>query len=69
MKIIHDAEFVLKRAWSIRFAIVAGLFSAAEVIVPLYESAMPRGLFASLSGLTTAAALISRFIAQDHGTN
>ena len=64
MKLIDNASKVLRQAWSVRLGIVAGLFSGAEVIVPLFADAMPRALFAVLSFLTVVAAVLARFVAQ-----
>ena len=36
MKLIDNASKVLRQAWSVRLGILAGLFSGAEVIVPLF---------------------------------
>lgn len=57
---------VLKRAWSIRWIVVAGLLSGLEVILPIIDSYsnIPRGLFAALSGFATCGALISRLLVQ-----
>lgn len=57
---------VLRRAWSIRLMIVAGVLSGAEVAMPLLEGVidLPGGLFASLSGLATAGAFVARLVAQ-----
>lgn len=55
---------VLRKAWSVRLLVLAGLFSALEVVVPLFADAFPRNTFAVLSGITTAAALIARVMMQ-----
>lgn len=55
---------ILKKAWSIRFIILAGALSAFEIILPLFIQDLPRGLFASLSFLATSGAFISRLIVQ-----
>lgn len=62
--LIHDWKDVLRRAWSIRLMILAGLLTAAEVVLPLFADAMPRGLFAGLSAVTVGAALVARLLAQ-----
>ena len=49
MKLIPNAKAVLKKAWSVRLGILAGLFSGAEVIVPFFADSMPRNVFAALS--------------------
>jgi len=64
MKLIPDAKAVLKKAWSVRLGIIAGLFSGAEVIVPFFADAMPRNVFAVLSFIAVMGAVIARFVAQ-----
>ena len=59
-----DWKQILRKAWSVRLIILAGLFSALEVVVPLFDDAFPRNAFAVLSGITTAAALIARVMMQ-----
>lgn len=64
MHLIHNWRDILKQAWSVRLIILAGLLTAAEVVVPLFFDSIPRHLFAVAVGITTAAALIARLIAQ-----
>lgn len=68
MNLVSNWRRVLKRAWSIRLMILAGLLSGIEVILSLPDIAerldWPQGLFAAASGLTTMAAFIARLIAQ-----
>ncbi len=61
---VHNWREVLRYAWSIRLMLLAALLSGAEVALPFFEYSIPTGLFAALSGLTTAAALVARFVAQ-----
>lgn len=68
MNLVSNWRRVLKRAWSIRLMILAGLLSGIEVILSLPDISerldWPQGLFAAASGLTTMAAFIARLIAQ-----
>lgn len=64
MKLIDDAGKVLRRAWSVRLGIVAGVLSGAEVIVPLFSEEFPRNVFSLLAFTVATAAFIARFIAQ-----
>lgn len=64
MKLIDNAAQVLRKAWSVRLGIAAGVFSAAEVIVPLYADALPRNLFVLLSFVSVVGAVVARFVAQ-----
>lgn len=64
MKLIPNWKTILKKAWSIRLILIAGLFSGAELVLPMYAGSLPRGRFAALSLVVTAAALVSRLVAQ-----
>ena len=43
--LLDDWRRVLRRAWSIRFSLLAAAFTAAEVVVPLFGDVLPRGAF------------------------
>jgi hypothetical protein len=66
MRLIDDWRRVIKRAWSIRLLIVAGILSGIEVALPVIDGwiTIPRGLFASLSFVVVAAAFVARIVAQ-----
>lgn len=64
MKLAPDWKRVLRRAWSIRLVLLAGVFSAAEVTLPFLEPSIPPGIFAALSGLAAGGAFIARLVAQ-----
>jgi len=66
MKLIPNAGRVLRKAWSIRLMIVAGILSGVEVALPFLEGwlPVPTGTFAALSGITTAFAFYARIVAQ-----
>lgn len=64
MSPVPNWRLVLRYAWSIRLMLLAALLSGAEVALPLFEYSIPTGLFAALSAVVTAAALVARFIAQ-----
>lgn len=66
MKLASDWKRILKKAWSIRFLLAAGLFSGLEVAMPLLHAVLPvpAGIFAVLSGMAVAGAFIFRLIAQ-----
>ena len=67
MKLAHDWRRVLKRAWSIRLMVLAGVLSGIEIALPLIDGFIdiPRGLFAAASGIVTAAAFVARLVAQE----
>ncbi|EJK83527.1 hypothetical protein [Rhizobium sp. AP16] len=68
LKLVPDAGRVLRRAWSIRFIVAAGILSGCEIALPIIDQVVtiPRGIFAALSGLVTCGALISRLVAQEN---
>ena len=55
---------IFRKAWSIRLGILAGLFSGAEVVLPLFMNEIPRNMFAALSFVAVMGALVARLIAQ-----
>ena len=66
MRLIDGWRAVLRRAWSIRLMLLAGLLSCLEVVLPLLDGVLPipPGIFAALSFVTVAAAFIARVVAQ-----
>lgn len=64
MKLVADWRHILRKAWSVRLMILAGLLSGLEVILPLFVDALPRNLFAGLSMLTISGAFMARIVAQ-----
>jgi hypothetical protein len=68
MKPASNWPEILRKAWSIRFILAAGLLSGLEIIVPLLPHLIPipRGTFAVLSFFATAAAFVARLVAQQN---
>jgi hypothetical protein len=64
MKLLEDWKEILRKAWSIRFIVLAGVLSGIEVILPFFADAIPRGVFAILSFAAVSAAFVSRIVAQ-----
>lgn len=69
MRLRKNAKLILKRAWSVRFTVLAGLFSTAEAVVPVFVDTLPRGMFVALSGVSIIGAMVSRVIAQEDLSN
>jgi hypothetical protein len=69
--IIADARFVVHRAWSFRFTILAAVLPAVEFALPIFadDPPVPRGTFAALAFVVSIAAAGARFIAQRRDTN
>ena len=62
--LLPDWRKIARRAWSIRLSIVAAIFTAAEVVVPLFGDVLPRGLFVLLAFSASIGAAIARLVAQ-----
>lgn len=64
MHLYTNWKQIVRKAWSVRFMILAGVLSAVEVVLPFFEQSFPRGVFAALSGLSVGAAFVARLVAQ-----
>lgn len=64
MKLIEDAKTVFMHAWSVRLALLAAAFGAAEVALPFFAPFLPPKTMAILAAVTSAAAAIARIVAQ-----
>lgn len=69
MSLYENWRDILKRAWSVRFIVLAAVLSGVEVALPslqpLFSTRIPPGTFAAMSGIVSAAALFARVVAQD----
>lgn len=67
MKLSDEWPWIIRRAWSIRLILLAGLFSGAEVALSLLTPGLlgvPAGIFAALSGVVAMGALVARILVQ-----
>lgn len=64
MGLREDWREILRKAWSVRLMLIAGLLSGLEVALPFFAADLPRNLFAGLSALVVGAALVARIVAQ-----
>lgn len=64
MMLYNNWREILRRSWSLRFIILAGLLSGCEIVLPLFADQIPRNLFAALSFAAVAAAFVARLVAQ-----
>jgi len=64
MRFLPDWQLILRKAWSIRLMLLAGLLTGLEIILPLFADGIPRNTFAVLSFVTVGAALVARLLAQ-----
>ena len=64
MKLYDNWKSILKKAWSIRLMLLAGLLSGIEVALPFFQDTIPRGIFAALSIFAVGGAFVARLVAQ-----
>lgn len=70
MMLIDDWRAVLRKAWSVKLILAAGVFSGLEALVQIATALdllgawMPRGWFALLGFVASNAALVTRLLAQ-----
>jgi hypothetical protein len=64
MALAPNWKEIVRKAWSVRLILLAGLLSGVEAVMPFIDDAMPRGVFAVASLLVTGAAFVARILAQ-----
>lgn len=64
MRLYPNWREILRKAWSIRFGVLATIFTVMQVIVPIYSDALPRDLFAVLTGVATVGVIVARLVWQ-----
>ena len=65
MELVEDWQLILRRAWSIKFSILAAVFGGLEVAVQMLEPDFaPRGVMASIAALISVGAVGARVLAQ-----
>lgn len=64
MELIQDAKNVLLKAWSVRLALLAAVFSAAEVALPFFAPFIPPKTMAIMAIVSSMGAAIARVVAQ-----
>ncbi len=64
MRLYDNWREIMRRSWSLRFIILAGLLSGCEIVLPLFADQIPRNLFAVLSFAAVSAAFVARLVAQ-----
>ncbi|MBU2539157.1 MAG: hypothetical protein KKH22_12045 [Proteobacteria bacterium] len=64
MKLDRDWKKIIKKAWSFRLMVLAGLLSTGEFILPVFSETIPRWPFAILSFLVITGAMAARLVAQ-----
>lgn len=64
MSLIPDWKRIVRKAWSLRLMLLAGLLSGCEAVLPLFVDAIPRGIFAGLTLAVIPLAMVARVVAQ-----
>jgi len=64
LHLIDDWRKVLRRAWSVRLGVLSVIFTAAEILLPLYSDMFPRHVFATLSVFSAVGGLVLRLVSQ-----
>ena len=67
MRLLDNWREVFRKAWSIKFMLLAGLLSGVEVVMSILQpsNTLPPGVFAALAGVVTSLALVARLMAQN----
>ncbi len=63
-KLHTDYKHILRKSWSIKWGVLAGIFSGAEVILPLFMNSIPKNMFALLSFVAVGGAIWARLLVQ-----
>lgn len=68
--LVTDWKAVLKKAWSVKFNLVASLLGAAEVAVAIWQPAnIPAGVFAGIAAVVSLLSNLFRVLAQKELSN
>jgi len=62
--LLDDWHKIVRLRGGDRLSIVAAIFTAAEVVVPLFGDVLPRGVFVLLAFSASIGAAIARLVAQ-----
>ncbi len=64
MKLYPNWKEIMRKAWSIRLAMLATAFSLAQVVIPIYADVLPRDIFAILTAVSTVGVIVARLVWQ-----
>ena len=64
MKFYDNWKEILRRSWSLRFIILAGILSGCEAVLPFFSEDIPKDIFAILSLILISAAFVARLVVQ-----
>ena len=64
MILVPNWKIIVRKAWSVRLIILAGLLSGVEAAMPFIDGQVPPAVLAVASLLVTGAAFVARILAQ-----
>lgn len=65
MKLVQNWREILKKAWSVKFNVIASVLAGLEVVVAIWQPAgVPSGVFAGFAGLVSIGSNVARIFAQ-----
>ena len=64
MKLYSNWKEILRKAWSVRLALMATIFSVAQGIVPIYADVLSRDVFAILTAVCAIGVILARIVFQ-----
>ena len=64
VKLYPNWKEIIRKAWSIRLALLATIFSVAQAIVPIYADVLSREVFAILTAVSAIGVIIARIVFQ-----
>ena len=65
LRLLPDWRRVLRKAWSVRLILLAGLLSGIEAVLPFFIDNVPTRAFRLATFVITVAALVARLVAQE----
>lgn len=65
--IVKNWRKVLRKAWSVRFMLLAALLTGLEAVLPFFTPIQPSPLWALVTFAIVVGAFVARFVAQDIG--
>ncbi len=65
MTLIDNAGQILRKAWSVKMALLTTLFATLEVLLPVLNTAIPPGTMATLAAFTSIGTTVVRVLKQN----
>lgn len=65
VKLYANWKEILRKAWSIRLALLATVFSVTQAVVPIYADVLPRHVFAILTAVSAIGVIVARIVFQE----